>query len=163
MLRQFVTSGLAALLLAGASITSGAESKSSPHAFGPHAAKSAPSRDGWPDTRAAARASGWVEAFSTSEDAMRAYLEENMAEQTLAERGVAKRIESYRKLHDRLGALVLGSVDQSEPYKITVSLLGEDATIHRFAFAVQDQAPYKLVSVSMFERMHGHGFGGHGH
>lgn len=157
-MRHLVLSGLAALILVGSAPAAGSKSASHGHS----AAKSAASRDGWPDTKAGARASGWVEAFSTGEDAMRAYLKENMAEQTLAEKGVAKRIESYRKLRERLGALVLGSVEESAPYKITVSLLGEDATVHRFVFAVQDQAPYKLVSVSMFDRAHGHG-GGHGH
>ena len=163
MLRHVITSGLVALVLVGFSMSAGAGSKPAPPSGSTHAAKSRPSRDGWPDTRAAARASGWVEAFSTGEDAMRAYLKENMAEPALAERGVARRIESYRNLRDRLGALVLGSVDESMPYEVRVSLLAENASVHRFVFKVEEKAPHKLISVGMLEhRGHG-GAGMHGH
>lgn len=157
MLRMLLATGVTALALCSSLAPAGAAPKAAAKAT----TESRRSRDGWPDTQAGARASGWVEAFSTGEDAMRAFLRDCMAEQALTDRGVPKRIESYRKLRDRLGALVLGSVDTSEPYKIIVALMAEDASIHRFVFTVQDKAPHKLISVGMLEHRMGHG--GHGH
>src|SRR5262247_3766763 len=89
-------------------------------------------RDGWPETKAGVRARGWVEAFSAGEDSMRAFLKQNVADQSLVDRNVPKRIESYRKMRERFGILVLGSVEESEPYKLTVSLLAEDASVQKF-------------------------------
>jgi hypothetical protein len=160
MLRMLLATGVTALTLCSTLAPAGA----APMAAARPAAESKRSQDGWPDTRAGARASGWVEAFSTGEDAMRAFLKMNMAEAALADRGIPKRIESYRKMRERLGALVLGSVDKSEPYKLTVALLAEDASVHRFVFTVQEKAPHKLISVGMLEHRMGHGGGGgHGH
>lgn len=99
------------------------------------------SRDGWPDTWAGAVGREWVEAFSTSEEAMRVFLKKRMAPESLAERKVPKRIENYRKLRERFGALVLGSVVKSSPEKLQVSLLAEDATVHQFVFTVEKAAP----------------------
>lgn len=157
MLRLLLAGGVTALALLGTLAPAGAASK----AAAKQAATSRLSRDGWPETRAGERASGWVKAFSTGEDSMRAFLKANMAEQTLAERSLPRRIENYRKLRERFGVLVLGSVDKSEAHKLTVSLLAEDASVHRFVFTVQAQAPHKLVSVGMLEHVGGHGGAGH--
>ena len=120
--------------------------------------------DGWPDTKAGARARGWVQAFSAGEDSMRAYLKGNVADRALAERSVPKRIESYRAMREQLGALVLGSVEKSEPFELMVALLAEDASVHKFVFTVEEKAPHKLVSVGRLERRHGgHGRHGFGH
>lgn len=118
------------------------------------------SRDGWPNTWAGQRGRGWVEAFSAGEDAMRAFLAKHLAPESLAERKLPKRIENYRKMRERFGALVLGSVEKSTPEKLTVSLLAEDASVHQFVFTVEKAAPHRLLSVGMLERHGGHG--GHG-
>ena len=156
MLRMLLATGLTVLALCSSLAPAGAAPKAAKGAT-----ESKRSLDGWPDTQAGARARGWVDAFSTGEDAMRAFLQKCMAEQALTDRGVPKRIESYRKMRERLGSLVLGSVDTSEPYKLTVALMAEDASVHRFVFTVQDKAPHKLISVGMLEHRMGHG--GHGH
>lgn len=117
--------------------------------------------DGWPDTHAGQRARGWVVAFSTGEEAMRAYLKDNMTSASLEKKGVPKRIETYRDLHGRLGTLVLASIDDETAGELKATLLGDDAKSHRFVFTVQTQPPFKLISVGMLENhMGGHfGFG----
>lgn len=120
------------------------------------------SRDGWPQTRAGELARLWVEAFSTSEAAMRTFNEKYLTPQSLAKRSVVKRTEGYRKLREQYGPLMLASVVKSTPGEVTVSLMDADGSAHEFIFAVQAEPPHKLVSVSIREQRH-HGFGGFHH
>jgi hypothetical protein len=119
----------------------------------------------WPATRAGELARGWVTAFSTGEDAMREFLDQNMAAKSLEERDTRTRVEKYQSLRDQYGKLQLDAVIKSEPGELTARLLDSDAKSHEFVFVVQTEAPYKLRSVSMREQMHGlHGmFGGFHH
>jgi len=119
--------------------------------------------DGWPDTPAGLVASKWVEAFSGGEAAMREFLENNRSEVSLAERSMDDRIETYHKLHDRLGDLMFGSVVASSPEELTVALLAEDASSNRFAFRVEEEPPHYLLTISMFAEGHGHGSDSKGH
>ena len=114
--------------------------------------------DGWPDTPAGIVASLWVDAFSEGEEAMVAFLESNLPDSSLAKRPVEDRIDSYTKLQDRFGSLMLESVADSKPDELTVVLLAEDASKHRFIFAVAKESPHTLVQVGM---MQGHGGGHH--
>jgi len=113
---------------------------------------------GWPDTPVGLMAAGWVDAFSTDEDAMVDFLSENLMEGALDERPMTERVRSYRKLRERFGYLMLGSVVESSADELTVVLLAEDASKHRFIFNVEKDAPHKLVTVGIMT--HGHG-GGH--
>lgn len=119
----------------------------------------------WPDTRVGALARGWVTAFDTGEDAMRAFLADHMAAKDLAERGVPSRVERYRTLRDQYGRLQLDRVVESSPTELTVKLLDGDAKSREFTFRSEAQAPWKLVSVSIKEAVPGlHGlFGGFHH
>ena len=120
---------------------------------------------GWPATRAGELAHGWVTAFSAGQDAMRTFLESNMASRSLAERNTHTRVERYKTLRDQYGKLQLDAVTKSTPDELTARLIDSDAKAREFVFAVQTEAPYKLISVSMREPMHGlHGmFGGFHH
>lgn len=118
-------------------------------------AGAAPSKDGWPDTPAGTMARAWVEAFSTGEAAMKEFNQKNLASESLAKKGIEERVVSYRKLRDKYGKLMLGSVVKSERTELTVKLIAADATQSGWVFTVQKQAPYKLISVGMLER-HGH-------
>ena len=124
-------------------------------------AGAATTKDGWPDTPAGAMARGWVEAFSTGDSAMKAFNTKNLASESLAKRGVEERVVSYRKLREKYGKLMLGSVVKSERTELTVKLIASDAKTSGWVFTVQKEAPYKLVSVGMLEQ-HGH-FGGFHH
>ena len=120
---------------------------------------------GWPATRAGQLARGWVTAFSTGETAMRDFIDINLAPKSLAERNTRARVEKYRTLRDQYGKLQLESVLKSTPGELTAKLIDSDAKSHEFTFAVQTEAPYKLLSVSLRETLHGmHGmFGGFHH
>lgn len=122
----------------------------------------AASKDGWPGTRAGAMARQWVEAFSTSEAAMREFNSKNLAPRSLEKKSLSERVESYRKLRDRFGKLMFGSVVKSQPTELTVKLIASDASTQSFVFTVQKEAPHKLISVGMLERRN-HGFGGFHH
>lgn len=113
------------------------------------------SPDGWPDTRAGAAARRWVEAFSKGEPAMRACLTEILAPESLAERSIEERIETYRGLRERFGSLALASIDRSAPGELQATLLASDLSRHRFVFTVQTEPPYKLISVGRLERRGG--------
>ena len=119
----------------------------------------------WPDTRVGALARGWVTAFDTGEDAMRAFLAEHMAAKNLAERGVPSRVERYKTLRDQYGRLQLDRVVKSSATELTVKLLDGDAKPREFTFRSEVQEPWKLVSVSIQETAPGlHGlFGGFHH
>jgi hypothetical protein len=132
------------------------------HAKAAPAAGAKVAKDGWPETPAGERGRQWVQAFSSGEDAMRECLKNSVADTSLVRRGVARRMESYRTMRERFGSLVLASVEESERHKLTVSLLAEDASVHRFVFTVQGGAPYKLVSVGMLEFSHSGHAGHHG-
>jgi hypothetical protein len=110
---------------------------------------------GWPATRAGELARGWVAAFSTGEDSMRAFLDASMAPASLATRSTPARVEKYRALREQYGKLQLDKVLESSPGEIAVRLMDSDARSHEFVFAVQTEAPYKLLSVSMREPSHG--------
>jgi len=119
-------------------------------------------RDGWPDTRVGALARGWVTAFSSGDSAMKAYLTTHLAPTSLADKSVPQRIERFRDLRGRYGRLELVSVVKSSREKLTVKLMGSDATRYEFVFTAQTEAPYKLLSVAIREGGHfGHGGSGH--
>ena len=128
------------------------------------AAQPASDGDGWPDTRVGALARGWVTAFSSGDSAMKAYLAAHMAPSSLADKSVPQRIERYRDLRKKYGRLELASVVKSSADKLTVKLMGSDATRYEFIFTAQTEAPWKLVSVGIREGGHfGHGGHGGGH
>jgi len=163
--------GITLLLVCAGPVIAGAPSKTGSKsgvktAAEPAAADSAKrhaSRDGWPDTRTGAVAAGWVEAFSGGESAMRVFLAANLTEEALARKSMSQRMETYRSSHGRFGRLMLVSVDKHAPGEITAMLMASDATEHKFVFKVMTEAPYKLVSVSLYELQHSGGHGGFGH
>lgn len=118
-------------------------------------------KDGWPDTPSGLVASGWVRAFSTGEEAMRAFLGLHVTEEGLKERPMKARIESFLALRGRLGDLTLHSVVESAPDELTVWLLAEDARPHRFVFTVEKEPPHRLLQVRLIQDGHGHGHSGH--
>jgi hypothetical protein len=126
----------------------------------PHAARARIARDGWPDTPAGVMARKWVKAFSKGERAMRACLEENLAAESLGQRGIAARLESYRGLRERLGDLMLVRVVASAPDSVVAALATSEMTEKEFTFQVQARPPHKLLRVSLKETRSGHG--GHG-
>jgi hypothetical protein len=131
----------------------------------PHAAPATAATSSWPATRAGELAHGWVSAFSTGEDSMRRFIDRNLAPKSLEERNTNARVEKYKTLRDQYGKLQLDAVLASTPGELTARLIDSDAKSHEFTFAVQTEAPYKLLSVSIREQMHGiHGmFGGFHH
>jgi 5-methyltetrahydrofolate--homocysteine methyltransferase len=60
--------------------------------------------EGWPDTRAGVMARGWVQAFSSGEPAMKAFLASSMAERSLAAKPLPQRVERYRDLREKYGS-----------------------------------------------------------
>jgi len=141
-------------------VHAGAESHPSHPSAGSAAAAS--DRDGWPDTRVGELARGWVTAFSSGDSAMKVYLAAHMATASLADKNVPQRIERYRDLREKYGRLELASVVKSTDEKLTVKLMGSDATRTEFIFTAQTEAPWKLVSVAIREAGH-FGHGGFGH
>jgi len=109
----------------------------------------------WPDSPAGAAARRWVEAFSEGEDAMRVCLTEILAPESIAQRGIDERLETYRGLRDRFGSLVLVSIDKSEPNELAATLIASDLARHKFIFTVQSEPPHMLISVGRIERGHG--------
>lgn len=143
----------ACLLLSTASWAAGA-----PPA-GTVAAKRKPARDGWPETPTGTVARQWVEAFSTGEDAMRAFLKQNVSKENLEKRNIPQRIEKYQTMREEYGKLMLTSVTKEAKGELTVSLMAEDASSHTFVFKVDPAPPYKLQSVSIVQKGFSHGGG----
>jgi hypothetical protein len=143
---------LAVVLIATAMRVGAAEKPAAPTDSARRAA------EGWPATKAGERAAGWVEAFSTGEKAMKAYLETAMASGSMKSRNMNQRIESYRSLREKYGKLTLGSVVESKPYDLTAKLMASDGSLHGFVFKVEPQPPHGLLSVSIQQRGHGFGF-----
>ncbi len=114
-------------------------------------------QEGWPDTPVGLIAGGWIDAFSTDEGAMRAFLAANLTEESLVQRPMKKRLSSYRKLHEQFGNLMLSSVVEATATELTVMILAEDTAEYRFIFEVEKQAPPKLLTVSIVQSGHGHG------
>jgi len=117
----------------------------------------------WPDTKVAALARRWTEAFGRGEPAMRACLAEVMAPEALAKRGLDARMETYRGSLERFGSLMLVSVDSSGANTLKVRLAAADLTTHVFTFEAQAKPPFKLLQVSRIETRHTGGHGGFGH
>jgi hypothetical protein len=118
-------------------------------------------REGWPDTRAGELGHRWVKAFDTGEAAMKQTLSEILAPESLARKNVNARVERYRDLKERFGALTLLSVDRSTADEVEVTLAAADLSPHSFTFTVQKAEPHKLLTVSMKEP--GHMIPGFGH
>ena len=122
-------------------------------------------KDGWPGTRAGDIARRWTIAFSTGEEAMRAFQQQELAKASLAKRSNDERTANYRKLKERFGKLTLAAVEKSTPSELVVQLMDTDGKQHKFTFQLEEKEPFRLVSVSMTERVpggHG-GFGGFHH
>lgn len=115
----------------------------------------------WPDTPAGKRARGWVTAYGAGEKAMRAYTKEAMSPASLERRGIGARMEAYRTLFERMGALRYAAVLESEPHVLRVRLFDAEARTHEFVFRVGATAPHHLESVAIHGRGHGHGTGSH--
>jgi hypothetical protein len=105
----------------------------------------------WPQTRVGLLAHQWVEAFSSGEDAMRAFLTRELAPASLEQRGVDERLESYRASHQRFGSLTLASVGASSAGMLELTLNAADGSPHDFTFEGQTDAPFKLLSVKQTE------------
>lgn len=114
---------------------------------------------GWPDTPVGRVAGGWVEAYGSGEKQMKAFLEKNLTAKSLEEHPMDARLESYRDLYERMGTLMIQEIVESSDDELTVVLLAEDASRHRFIFRVEEEAPHRLVSVGSLQ--HGHGGGHH--
>lgn len=105
----------------------------------------------WPETETAKVAQGWVEAFSTGDDAMRSYILNTTTQQALRDHPVEVRIENYHKLHERFKTLKLVSVENSKEGQLEVMLASADGGEHHFTFHTQAEAPYKLLDIKMTE------------
>ena len=126
----------------------------------PPAGKQAVSADGWPETSVGALARRWTEAFSKGEKAMRETLPKILTAESLESRDLDSRMESYRSMHERLGALMLSKVDSSGVGELKVTLIASDYQSHRFIFTTHAGPPVRITRVQMIEfRAGGHGYG----
>lgn len=122
------------------------------------------SDDGWPESRAATIARGWVEAFSAGEPSFRAYLGKALTPESLAKKSLDQRMVTYRELRERFGKLSFASVVKSSTDKLEVRLMASDGSLHEFTFEIQNAPPFKLIQVSRLDRRRQHhGFGGFHH
>ena len=155
-MRRTMRIGLAVCLMLAAALVA----VSGASAAAKDSTKLAAAREGWPDTKAAARARGWVVAFNTGEKAMKEFLANEMAPKSLESRSLNQRVEKYQALREKYGKLALGSVVKSTPAELTVKLMDSSGSLHTFIFTAETEAPYRLVSVGIREGGHGgHGFG----
>ncbi len=114
--------------------------------------------EGWPDSRLGVLASGWVEAFSAGEDAMRDYIQHHMTAASIVKKSMTQRLETYRKNREKFGTLMLVSVVKEARNELTVTLMTADGSTQTFVFTAQSAPPWKLESVGRLER---HQMGGH--
>ena len=125
----------------------------------PPASKRVVTDDGWPKTSLGALARRWTEAFSKGERAMRETLPQILTPESLASRDLDSRMETYRSLHERLGALMLARVDSSGAGELKVTLVASDFSSYGFVFTAHAGSPVRLARVQMIERRpgtHGH-------
>jgi hypothetical protein len=105
----------------------------------------------WPDTKVGTLAKRWVQAFNRGEDAMRKFLSESMAEESLRQRSAEERIATYKKTLERFHTLEFTSVVRSTPAELEVRLTDSAKVAHDFIFEVQKESPFKLLSVKARE------------
>ena len=127
------------------------------HAAAP-AARAAAASGEWPATEMGALAKRWVEAFSSGERAMRQALPQVLSAESLSRRGMDARMETYRALHERLGGLMLASVDSVGPDGLQVTLAASDFSTHVFTFTAEPGRPRRLGQVMMTDHVQSHGF-----
>ena len=119
-------------------------------------------KDEWPSTPTGLLARRWAEAFSKGEKAIKEALPEILAPENLAKRTMEDRMESYRGLHDRFGALMLVKIESATPDSLVATLASSDMSQRQFVFAFQSAAPYKVTRVTIREyQSHGHSGGFH--
>lgn len=114
----------------------------------------------WPETKAGERAREWVEAYSSGEAAMRRFITANNTPESLRERPMAERLESYRQMQERIPRLRLGYLLRSTPYEVEAMLIAQDGSKHKFVFSVENKEPHRLLSVAYHQtpgQGHGHG------
>lgn len=105
----------------------------------------------WPQTSVGQLARRWVEAFSSGEDALRRFLDQELTPASLAQRSLDQRLESYRALHERFGRLTLASVGSSHAGVLELSLNAADGSPHAFTFEAQTEPPFKLLAVELMD------------
>jgi hypothetical protein len=120
-------------------------------------AETATNAPSWPESRVGSLAKGWVESFDAGEPAMRRFLAENLSAADLGKKSVEARIESYRSLREKLGALELASVVGEDGDTLTVSLADAHGTEHEFEFQLEAEAPKKLATITARIQVKGHG------
>jgi len=120
-------------------------------------------RDGWPESDLGRLARQWTQAFSKGEAAMREALPRIMSSESLAKRTMESRLESYRAMHERFGALMLVSVDSTGAGALKVTLAASDMSEYQFTFVAHAGPPVRLGGITLFDRRSGSHGGGYRH
>ena len=111
-------------------------------------AGAAPGTFTFPDTPAGHRAAGYIEAFNSGrEDAVRAFIEANVAQASLAQRPVAERLAIYREMRDEHGTLTPVRLLEAGDDRIRVlAHTGHGADLD-ITFLLEPTAPHMLMGL----------------
>ena len=105
-----------------------------------------------PETPAGQAAASWPRMLNQSDvKAMRSYIRNAMAPAPMDDLALDERLESYRKLHVRLGFLRPVGVQASAPYEITLVFRSVHQQPLVLVFAVEQKEAFRLLSVKARE------------
>lgn len=103
------------------------------------------------DVPNANRINAYVTAFNAGDDAMAAFVKENVAESALRNRSVADRVTIYRQMHDRLKTIGIKSVPSVEvsgqQLSVTVRMKSSSVGDVDIVFLFEPAPPNKLIAL----------------
>lgn len=100
-----------------------------------------------PQTPSGRRVEAYLKAFNAGESAMREFMAEQTAKDSLQKVPVEVRLNRYRQMRDRLGALDLRRVAESRADFVSVMVHGSKGPLVNLEFQFEPAEPFGLIGI----------------
>jgi D-alanyl-D-alanine carboxypeptidase len=100
-----------------------------------------------PQTPSGRRVEAYLKAFNSGESAMREFMAGQTAKESLQKVPVEVRLNRYRQMHDRLGALDLRRVIESRDDFVSVIVHGSKGPLVNLEFQFEPAEPFGLIGI----------------
>ncbi len=100
-----------------------------------------------PDTPAGRHVAAYIQAFNAGEAAMREFLEGRVAKEALLKTPVEARLDRYRQMRDRMGAIELQKVVESRGAFVSVVARTANGPTVRMDFEFEPNEPFGLLGI----------------
>ena len=108
----------------------------------------------FPDTPVGRRVEAYVKAFNHGDTAMREFFLKYSSEDALQKVPMDQRIDRYRQMHERLGALELRKVNESDKDHLSALFQSGSGNLVNIDFEFEKSAPFGLLGLRIEDAGH---------